>query len=684
MKFKKISTRLLTFILPVIILSLVLISAFCGINSRDIINDKTAETMFALLDENVAEVEDQLHSIESTADVLATTVASDYKEVSLSTYETMLQRIVTDNDIALGSGLWFEPYVYDPNEQYVGPYVYKSDDGLITTYEYSNAEYDYHSKPYYTVSQGLDHPVITDPYFDPPSGNTLSTCSVAIYDDGQYIGCASVGISLETIVQIIENIHVGENGTGLLLTNSGIFLAGVDQEKIAAEQSILDDANESLAAAGQTILGTDRGTTSYRSDNGQMMNLYFTTLPETGWKLAVQIPQSEINSPVTRLVRLLAFFNIITILIAIAVILLVVHSISGNIKKVQKFAGSLAENDFSIEPIATGSEDELGAMSSSLNDMYRSNKDVIYKISQNAIEIGESSRRLRESSVILNDKFKDIHEYMTEVNEAMLSTSAATEQVNASTAEVLSSVNNLAGETADNMNMSMEIKQRAAQISRDCQKSSDSASRLSEQFEKQMQASIKDAEVVSNISEMADVISDIAGQINLLSLNASIEAARAGDSGRGFAVVASEIGSLAGSTTDAVEKIQQTIEKVQVAFNSLIHDAKEMLDFVQNTVTPDYSNFVNVANQYGEDASSFESSSERISQMSDGIKGIMTEVNDAIQSVAEATQNTTLISQNVLDSINEVSRQVSEVDEMSEEQQRISDDLDTVVSRFKF
>jgi methyl-accepting chemotaxis protein len=683
MKFRKISARLLVVILPVIILALIVVSVFGAINSKAIIDTKTNETMSASLNAAIAEVQSQLNIIQSTADTLATTVASDYKEASLDTYEKMLQRIVSDNDIALGSGLWFEPYVYDKNEKYVGPYVYKGDSGLITTYEYSNAEYDYLSKPYYTVSQGLDHPVITNPYFDPPSGNTLSTCSVAIYDDGNYIGCASVGISLETIVQIINDIKVGENGTGMLMTSAGTYLAGVDNEKIAQEMSILDDPNQSLAAAGQTILNNESGITSYIGDAGTM-NVYYTTLPGTNWKLAIQIPVSELNAPVDRLIVMLSIVCIIAVVVSILLILLAVSTISREIKKVQLFAGFLADGDFSIDPMAVKTRDELGNMSNSLNEMYASNKNVIMKIAENSAEIGSSSKKLREASKILNEQFQDIHSYMSNVNEAMLSTSAATEEVNASTEEVLSNVNLLAGEATENTNMSVAIKKRAADIGTECKSSSESANRLSEQFEKNLQISIKNAEVVSNIREMADVISNIAEQINLLSLNASIEAARAGESGRGFAVVASEIGNLAGSTTEAVSKIQQTIEQVQLAFSSLTTDAQDMLNFVQNTVTPDYIKFVGIASQYGQDAASFEASSEKISEMSENIRSIMTEVTDAIQNVADATQDTTIITQNVLDSVNHVSGQVNEVNEMSQEQEEISSGLDAVVRKFKF
>ena len=203
------------------------------------------------------------------------------------------------------------------------------------------------------------------------------------------------------------------------------------------------------------------------------------------------------------------------------------------------------------------------------------------------------------------------------------------------------------------------------------------------QFEERLAESIENAKVVSSIEEMANVISEIAEQINLLSLNASIEAARAGEAGKGFAVVASEIGSLATSTAEAVGQIQNTISQVQNAFDSLTKDAQNMLGFVVNDVTPDYSNFVEVAKQYGEDAASIERTAENISNMSDNIKQIMQEVTAAVQSIAEATQDTTEVSGNMTEKVVVVADHVDNVSEMAEKEDVIARELTGVVSRFK-
>ncbi|MCR5791621.1 MAG: methyl-accepting chemotaxis protein [Lachnospiraceae bacterium] len=683
MKFKKISTRLLIVILPVIILAMVALSVFGATTSKQIIDQKTSESMTTSLEKSVSQVMEQIESVERTGIVISDTVAANYKKTDLETYEQMLTNIVSHNDIVLGSGLWFEPYVYDEKEEYMGPYVYKDGDKITTTYEYSNKEYDYFVQEYYTVAKESTTPVITNPYYDPTSGLIMSTCSVPIIVDGTYIGCVSVDMELSTVTSLVSDIKVGTNGSAMLLDTNGVYLAGVSDEKIASEANIADETNASLAAAGSVVMGSENGETSFK-DNGKKINLYFTTLPKTNWKLAIQMPESEIIAPVQRLIILLVIVCIIATVISVLIILLQISNIAKKIKRVEAFAISLANGDFSVDPLDISSEDEIGKMGESLNAMYNNNKDIIYSLSIQASEITDSGRKLRSSSGMLHEKFNEILSYMNTVNEAMTNNSAATEEINASTEEVLSNVNLLTSEANKNSDFSKEIKGKTAKISADCRESSASASQLAKQFEENLQSSIADAVVVANISEMAEVISSIAEQINLLSLNASIEAARAGDAGKGFAVVATEIGKLAENTTDAIKKIQDTIEHVQRAFKSLTDEAQKMLDFLQNTVTPDYNNFVDIASQYGDDASYFESSSEKISNMSNNICTIMGEVTTAIQSVAEATQDTSETSHNILDAIKEVTEQVEDVDNMSAKQEDISTGLHDVVNKFDF
>ena len=315
--------------------------------------------------------------------------------------------------------------------------------------------------------------------------------------------------------------------------------------------------------------------------------------------------------------------------------------------------------------------------------MFGNNRDIISNISDHSTDIMSASTKLRDASDMLLNEFTEIHNNMVQINDAMSSTSAATEEVNASVEEVNASVVLLASETDESLNLSNDIRQRAVSIEKASRASYASATELSTQFESKLHESIENAKVVENIGELANVIAEIAEEINLLSLNASIEAARAGEQGKGFAVVADEIGKLAGETSNAVGRIQETIGQVQNAFQHLSDDSQDLLSFMRETVNPDYNKFVETANQYGNDAVFFAEVSEKVTSMANDIRQIMNEVTEAIQNIAESSQTTSEISSSILDRVDTVSNTVNEVSEMSENQQNIADTLDSVVKKFQ-
>lgn len=683
MNFKRIQTKMLLTLLPIVAIAMTALTCISAISSATNMNRQINQNMQVTLEAEAADIDDYLNVVEAMSMSISRTVGTTYRQMELPQYETMLAEIIADNDMVLGSGIWFAPYAYDEEKEYVGPYIFKDGDTISTTYDYSNAQYDYFSQEYYTIAKDADRPVITDPYYDATSNTIMSTCTMPIYDGKTFIGCVSVDIELSSIEEVIKSVQVGSEGSAFLLSENGIYLAGVDSEKVANNQSILEDGNTSLADAGSAIVSAESGTAEYTALDGTDYNLYYGAIPSTNWHIVLQIPTAELSETTLQMMYSLVTVGVAGLLICSVIVIIQVSSIAKGIKRVQIFAQNLAQGDFTIDTLEVKTKDELGMMGRSLNDMYVGNRGVISNISEYSTEIAESSNKLKASSGRLLDEFTEIQTYMSQINEAMMSSSAATEEVNASAEEVHSSVEILAAQTDESLKMSQDIKKRAASVETASRASYDSATTLSTKFEQQLNNSIENAKVVDNIGELANIIAGIAEQINLLSLNASIEAARAGEQGKGFAVVAGEIGKLAGETASAVGNIQMTIEKVQEAFQQLSGDSKEMLAFVQDTVTPDYNLFVETATQYGEDAEFFANVSGKVSEMSANVQRVMGEVTQAIQNVAESAQETAEISGKVMTTVDEVSNMVDDVSDMSMKQQKIADNLDAVVKKFK-
>ncbi len=690
MRFRKIGTKLMTGILVPVILAMVLLTVISAGEAEMLISEQTQEWMRAELTASEASIIRELSVISNTVNNISGTISSGYKSTTQYNLEKALQQVVAENDSIYGSGIWFEPNVFKVSAEYMGPYAYwtgERKDGekeVAVTYDRSKPEYDYFHQDYYLLGQQALEPTFTSPYYDETSGLVLITCTMPMHNMlGNFIGCVTVDMELTTIQDMIREIRIGENGRAILVAgDSGVYLGNDREEKVTGGVSILDEENATLAEAGREILNQSSGITGY-TEQGEEYLLYYDTIPEVNWKIVIGVPQSQLNAPIVRLVKLLAVVGIAAAVIAVAVILLQVRNISGSIRKVQQFAGTLAEGDFSIPAMPITRQDELGRMGQSLNTMYENNKKMLGSISSHAGVLNVSSEKLSSAAEELLTRFEQIEVLMHCVSEAMMATGSATQEVNASTGAVSSSVYVLAEEAEKSMSMVEAIRERARQVEQISRASYDNALRLSGEYEKNLQSSIENAQVVESVGKLAEVISGIAEQINLLSLNASIEAARAGEAGRGFAVVATEIGRLAGDTSNAVEGIQKTIDEVKQAFSMLTEDSRSLLGFLKETVTPDYDKFVGVGKQYGADAESIEESTARISDMAENIESIMGEVANAVQNIAESAQETADNSSQIMETMGQVSGVVEQVSEMAGSQEEIAGDLHDVVSKFK-
>ncbi len=679
---KTIKFKMLGLIIPAIILTIIILNVYSIRVSKSIVDQQIQGTMSSELEGQITSITKDLQTVSQIAESIADTVGATYQDTTLSEYETMLSNLIYNNEMVLGSGIWFEPNTYDPAEKFIGPYVYKDGTSAKITYDYSSQEYNYFEYEFYTQPLLEGKTIITDPYFDEVSGLVMSSCATPIMDEnGKAIGVITVDIELTAIQNIVNSIQIGENGKAVLLNSDGLYLACDDTSK-TMNLNMKDEENKSLANLANIIFQEEQGTGTYTESN-ETYNAYFNTLGQYGWKLVIVMPQSELIEPINNMTVNVTIIGVVSVIICVILVTLQITGVSNGIIKVNKAISRLAAGDFTKEPEKLKSKDELGYMSESVNLMHHHNKKIIDNIAKSASIINVSSSELNGVSNDLAKQFNEIKLIMQSVNGDMMSTSAATEELNASVEEVNASVNVLAVETVNSAEMAAEIEERASKIGESSRNSFSKAEKLFNLYEKSLNTSIEDANVVTNIGTLAEVISSIAEQINLLSLNASIEAARAGEQGRGFAVVAGEIGKLASETTRAVDEIKKTIGLVQNAFGGLTENSKSLLEFLSDTVTPDYNSFVSVAENYGEDAKKIRALSEKVSEMSSSIEHTITEITSAIQNITESAQNTAESGANVSDTIVVVSAVVENVANKSIEQESIASNLQELVNAFK-
>lgn len=679
---RKIGTRMLCTILPVIIVAMAFSTWMSATSSKKLISQEIEAQMQSVLEAELGAIQNSLNEVSTSTEGLAGMIAHSYKTTSLAQMEKMLEGIVKNNEFVLGTGIWFEPKIYDPAKDYVGPYAFRDGENIKVTYDYSTPEYNYFSYDWYKNGlKSTGEGAFTDPFYDETMKKTMSSCAAPIILDQKTIGVVSMDLGLSEIQDLVKKIDPGKKGKAYLLKADGTYLMSDTSAKVM-KKKVTEESNASLVTAGKEMLASKSGITSYK-EGSETYNLYYQTMDKLGWKLIIQIPQSELYKPINSLMTTLLIIAGIAIIVAVVVVLWQVKYVSSGINRVNHFALGLAQGDFTITELQVKGKDEIGQMSQAMDDMFTNNKEMIRKIAERSKGIYDSSAGMNESSMELQDKITHIEKIIIKVNEDMMSTSASTEEVSASVENVNNSVSVLTDETINSAKIADDIKKRATDIESSSKEAYKTANALSLTYQDKLEESMENAKVVDAVAELAEVIAEIATQINLLSLNASIEAARAGEAGRGFAVVAGEIGKLASDTSHAVNEIKDTTAEIQSAFGSLMKNSKELLEFVTGTVTPDYTTFVEVAKQYGRDADEIERFSSEIAEKADNIRNIIDEVTEAVSTIAESSQNTAENTQEIMDAIEGVSGVVRKVTEMARENDLIASDLTEEVSRFK-
>ncbi|MBI2276800.1 MAG: methyl-accepting chemotaxis protein [Dechloromonas sp.] len=250
----------------------------------------------------------------------------------------------------------------------------------------------------------------------------------------------------------------------------------------------------------------------------------------------------------------------------------------------------------------------LGGMVASLRHMVREINNDANRLVSNAEQIAAASDEVTRSA-----------EQQSDATSAM---AAAIEELTVSSNHISDSAHETARNTTEAVELSVQGTERVGQASRAIQQIAETVADASGRIHAL-------EERAKQVSSIANVIKDIAGQTNLLALNAAIEAARAGEQGRGFAVVADEVRKLAERTSLATTEIEQMIVGIQ---NDTVGAVEAM-----NTALPEVQAGVRLA----------DSASESLRAIEDGARRTLERVDEVADATKEQSAASTSIAQRV-------------------------------------
>ncbi|MDH1628765.1 methyl-accepting chemotaxis protein [Pseudomonas mosselii] len=287
--------------------------------------------------------------------------------------------------------------------------------------------------------------------------------------------------------------------------------------------------------SGPLILSADR-----MMDSMSALVAYNYTGAQTASRLSGAVSDQAF------VVIIIALLLIVLALIAIAV--LFTRSVVSPLAEAVAVAERVAAGDLTREIMVVG-QDEPALLLHALRRMQQSLRDTIGKIAASSDRLASASEELHS---VTEDTSRGLQQQSTEIDQAATAVNQMTSAVE---------------EVASNAVSTAEASQGADQTTREGRDQVNQALASIQHLVDDVTGTAEEIEQLANsandITRVLDVIGSIAGQTNLLALNAAIEAARAGEAGRGFAVVADEVRALAHRTQQSTAEIEQMIGGIQ-------------------------------------------------------------------------------------------------------------------------
>ena len=538
-------------------------------------------------------IEDDQHNILEPTTMAGTMFRSRIVDAAIpaSRYNaetTLLDSIyasLSNNESYVGIGVFLEPNAFYQGIENYAPYMSRTDaeKRKLMVYPYSM----YSQKDYYLKAKENKGLNLTNAYEDESAdgGWVVSVIEPIIYKD-EFKGIVIIDMDM-TSFEIIEQKDERFQSlySNVFDTNGHIMFSMNEEAKGKQLSDILPaDSMEKL----QSYL--DQGepfNTHIQNENGDLVQFNARPLKIEGvtWWVAIEVSEKEYTEAISNMIMLAIPLSVLGIALLVGFSYFFIKKSLNPLKKIADVGESVAEGDFSKE-INYPYQDEIGQIAKSMEKVVERIRSIIQDLAGKLEQIakgnfsfefwntqlynGEYEPLLTSLYDILDDlnvTMGEIQNSSHMVNSSAMQVSGSAQTLSQGATEQASSIEELSATMND---ISVKIKETAemSQHASGLSKETGSAVGTSNQKMNEMSRAMQDiTEKSQEISKIIKTIDDIAFQTNILSLNAAIEAARAGAAGKGFAVVADEVGNLAQKSAKAAQNTSSLIEETIEAVN---------------------------------------------------------------------------------------------------------------------
>ncbi len=463
-----------------------------------------------------------------------------------------------------------------------------------------------------------------------------------------------------------------------VVQNDGTMLYHPTKEKVGqpVENAVIKGVVQQLQDGkkpGTAVVEYDfNGTTKYSA---------YTILNNENI-LVLTADESEALAGITTVTGVAVGISAIVVLLAIIICFILGRRLMRPLVKVSTIIEEIANGDINADfGMVKETNDEIGLIIEKMKELTQSLGNIVGKIrnssdtmSANSYELNDTSSQTLAANNEISKAVEDVAEGSTgmaasisKINENLLEMSNETKDIN-------ESVNEIRNQTAAVQDSSKIMNDKIKSMQNSSQKMDDGISAISKRIETVNTT-------VDKVSNIVSVIEEISSETNLLSLNASIEAARAGDAGKGFAVVAQEIRVLSDNTNTELENIKQII-------SSLVEECRYCVQ-ASGTIVEDNAKQKEEIKAVLDEFSALDEQIQKTAEKADEIEELVTamiELNDDItkssNSLTDVSAANAAATEEMNANIEELNAMMNGVSEMAGNMNDESDGLKEALSFF--